>query len=338
MNKIIKSFTLLILLTLLILPASPVYAQGGGEPGKVIVADDFILESGKELDGDLVVVGGNVTIEDDANLNGNLVVFGGTISSNGNVNGDVVIFGGQIELDENAVVSGNVVTIGGQLNKAEGATVRGEVVTDVPAPKINIPNTPGALDVNIPNVGFNPFREFGRVMGASIFVAVLGMLATLFFQSRLDRVSQAVVTQPLMTGSMGLLTIVVMALLAVTIIFLPFVLLGLIPLAFAWLFGVIAMGQEVGDRLAKAMRQDWTPALATFIGTFVLTFLITFVDSMNNLLPFIGCATWIIPVLIGLTAIGAVVTTRFGARPVQVSAATVYTPPTPTDQAPPASS
>lgn len=340
MNKMKRIFALLILLALLLVPASPAYAQGGGGPGRIIFGDNFTLESGEELNGDLVVFGGNVTIEEQADLNGSLVVFGGTISSDGNVNGDVVIFGGQIQLESNAVVDGDVVTIGGQMDKASGAEIRGDVVDDVPAPSIDVPDIPSIPDVNIPevvSVRFNPFWEFSRVMGASIFVAVLGMLATLFFQPRLDRVSQAVVTQPLMTSSMGLLTIVVMILLAVTIIFLPFVLLGLFPLALAWLFGVVAIGQEIGDRLAKAMRQEWAPVLTTGIGTFILVFLVTFVDAMNNLLPFIACITWVIPVLVGFAAIGAVVVTRFGARSAQAAAMPAYTPPTPPDQLPPAS-
>jgi hypothetical protein len=57
---------------------------------------------------------------------------------------------------------------------------------------------------------------------------------------------------------------------------------------------------------------------------------------MNNLLPFMACVTWILPVLVGLLAIGAVVVTRFGARPIQTPALTVYTPPTDSGQAPPA--
>jgi hypothetical protein len=173
-------------------------------------------------------------------------------------------------------------------------------------------------------------------------MAVLGMLATLFFRDRLDRVSQAVVTQPLTASSIGLLTIVVMFLVGITIILLPFVLLGLIPLAFAWLFGIISIGQEVGDRFAKALRQNWEPVVTTGLGTFALVFIIASIQSMNELLPFMACVTWILPALVGLLAIGAVVVTRFGARPVQSTALTVYTPPTDsstpsTGQAPPES-
>jgi Polymer-forming cytoskeletal len=335
-----RILTIFVFLALLLLPTGTAYAQGPSpDGGRVIFGDDFTLASGDTFSGDLVVFGGNVMIEEEAELQGNLIVFGGTAASNGSIKGDVVIIGGQVNLDEKAVVSGDVVTIGGQLDRAEGATVEGDVVNNLP-PNIEIPSGQIPPEIPIPNnpivnVRFNPFLEFGRVMGSAIFMAVLGMLATLFFRDRLDRVSQAVVTQPLTVSSIGLLTIVVMFLVGVTIILLPFVLLGLIPLAFAWLFGIISIGQEVGDRFAKALRQNWEPVVTTGLGTFALVFVIASVQSMNELLPFMACVTWILPVLVGLLAIGAVVVTRFGARTVQSPALTVYTPPTDSEQAPP---
>ena len=335
-----RILTIFAFLALLLLPTGTVFAQGPSpDGGRVIFGDDFTLASGDTFSGDLVVFGGNVTIEEEAELQGNLIVFGGTAASNGGIKGDVVIIGGQVNLDENAVVSGDVVTIGGQLDRAEGATVEGDVVNNLP-PNIEIPSGQFPPEIPIPNnpivnVRFNPFLEFGRVLSSAIFMAVLGMLATLFFRDRLDRVSQAVVTQPLTTSSIGLLTIVVMFLVGVTIILLPFVLLGLIPLAFAWLFGVISIGQEVGDRFAKALRQNWEPVVTTGLGTFALVFVIASIQSMNELLPFMACVTWILPALVGLLAIGAVVVTRFGARTVQSPGLTVYTPPTDSGQAPP---
>lgn len=338
-----RVLTLFVFFALLLLPTGSAHAQGPNpDGGRVIFGSNFTVVSGKTYTGDVVVFGGNVTVEEDAELQGNLVIFGGTATSNGGIKGDVVIIGGQVTLDEKAVVSGNVVTIGGQLERAEGAEVGGDVVNNLP-PNIEIPNgqVPPVPDIsgvpNVVNVRFNPFLEFGRVMGSSLLMAFLGILATLFLQQRLDRVSQAVVAQPLMTSSIGLLTIVALFLVALTIILLPFALLGLFPLAFAWFFGVIAMGQEIGGRFAKAIRQDWAPVITTGLGTFILVFLVSSIQSMNNLLPFMGCVTWIIPALVGLLAIGAVVVTRFGARPVQSPALTVYAPPTESGQTPPAS-
>ena len=336
-----KLFTLFFLLTLLLLPTGVASAQGPDPDGKgqVLFGSNFTLESGDTFDGDLVVFGGNVTIEEDAILNGNLVVFGGTIQSNGEMQGDVVVVGGQVSLEESALVAGDVVTIGGQLNRAEGAEIQGDIVNNV-APDIvfpngrippTVPDVPGVPEIPQPEIriDYNPFGEFVRVFGSALLVSFLGVLATLFFQTHLARVSQAVVTQPLMTTSIGLLTIVVLIVAALTLILLPLVGLSLIPLAFAWLFGVVAIGQEIGERLAKALHQNWQPVVATGLGTFVLVFIVASIQSLNHLLPFMACVTWILPALVGLLAIGAVVITRFGTRPVQTPGLTVYTPPPP---------
>lgn len=345
MKTITKYLTFFFLLALLLAPTTTAHAQGTGtDGGRVIFGSNFTLESGDEFNGDLVVFGGNVTIQEEAALNGNLVVFGGTISTDGNMNGDVVIIGGQVKLDEHAVVNGDVVTIGGQVQREAGAVVQGEVINNV-TPQVQLPSgrLPPSIDVpSVPvpaevNVGFNPFWEFGRVFGSALLVSFLGILATLFFQRQIDHVSQAIVTQPLMTTSIGLLTVVVMIIAAFTIILLPVVGLGLIPLAFAWLFGVISMGQEIGDRFARALRQDWTPVVTTGLGTFILVFIVASIQSLNHLLPFMACVTWVLPVLVGLLAIGAVVITRFGTRPVQGVGLTVYTPPTDSGPEPPAS-
>ena len=345
MKKTLKYLSLFILLALLLVPTSAVHAQGiSTDGGRVIFGSNFTLKSGDEFNGDLVVFGGNVTVEQDADLNVNLVVLGGTVSANGNVDGDVVVIGGQVKLEDEAIVSGDVVSIGGQVQQAEGATVKGEVVNNV-SPEIQLPNGSMTPSINTPsvripaliNTHFNPFWEAGRVLGSALVVAFLGALAALFFQEQLGRVSQAVVRQPVMTTSIGLLTFVVLFIAALTIILIPVVLLSLIPLAFAWLFGVISIGQEIGDRFARAVRQDWTPVVATGLGTFVLVFIVASIQSLNSLAPFLVCVTWVIPVLVGFLAIGAVVITRFGVRPIQGPGMTVYTPPANPGQVPPES-
>lgn len=343
-NTTLRLFSLFVLLALALVPATPAYAQGPDPDGdgRVIFGSNFTLEGGDTFEGDLVVFGGNVTIEEAATLNGNLIVFGGTIVSQGETEGDVVVVGGQVSLEETARVAGDVVTIGGQLSQAAGAEIEGEVVNNV-APDIifpkgrippevpDLPGVPAIPDITRPEirVSYNPFGEFMRVFGSAVLVAFLGVLATLFFQSHLSRVSEAVVAQPLMTTSIGLLTIVVLIVAALTLILLPLVGLSLIPLAFAWLFGVVSIGQEIGERLAKALGQVWQPVVTTGLGTFVLVFIVASFQSLNHLLPFMACVTWIVPVLVGLLAVGAVVITRFGTRSVQAPALAIYRPPAP---------
>jgi cytoskeletal protein CcmA (bactofilin family) len=337
MNKIIKSFTLLVLLILLLAPASPAYAQGGG-PGKIIFGDNFTLKSGEELNGDLVIFGGNVTVEKDADLNGNLVVFGGTVSSNGNLNGDVVIFGGQIALDENAVVTGDVVTIGGQLEQAEGAEIKGEVVHNI-SPDIQIPNGQFPPDVNPPkiNINYNPFWTVAGIFYRAVIVAALAMLLVVFLKPQMENVSHAIVSQPVMSGGVGLLTvfggpisIVVVALvMVITLILIPVaalvVFVGALAIALAWLFGIIALGNEVGERFTQSINQSWAPAFTAGFGTFLLMLI-------GGAIGQIPCFGWLFVALIGLVGIGAAVMTRFGTRPVQSVAMTAYIPPANPDQ------
>lgn len=344
-----RTLTILLLLTLVFLPTGSVYAQGPGPGnGRVMFGINLTIESGEPFEGDLVLFGGNVTVEADAELNGDLVVIGGNILSDGLLNGDVVVVGGQIKLEETAVVSGDVVLVGGQIQRADGAEIEGDLINNV-TPQIDIPSgrvppevpavpdVPSVPDVprvpgvpSVLNVEFNPFFEFGRVFGSSLLMAFLGILAVLFFQERLDKVSHAIVAQPLTVGGIGLLSIIIGIALFLTII-------PVVALVFAWLFGMIAIGKEIGERLGKVMHQDWAMAVSAGLGTFLLTFVLGSIDAVNNFSWVAGCFTWIIPAVVGLLAIGAVVITRFGAQAVQSPARSVYNPPADPGQASPGS-
>ena len=97
-----------------------------------------------------------------------------------------------------------------------------------------------------------------------------------------------------------------------------------ILLPMAWLFGMVSIGQEIGDRFTKAINQSWAPVLSTGFGTFLLLLIGGFVE----LIPCIG---WLISIVVSLIALGGVVMTWFGTR-----AAPGSTPPV-VEQTPPAS-
>lgn len=334
MKRIFKFITLFALLALLLIPAGSVYAQGpnpGG--GRIIFGSNFTLESGDTFDGDLVLLGGNVIIEEKAILKGDLVVIGGTITSNGEMEGDVVVVGGQVHLEESAVVARDVITIGGQLELAEGAVVEGDIVNNV-APNIEFPDgriPPIVPDVPsvpvIPNPGFNvnynPFADLFWIFFWAVMVSAFAMLIALFWQPQLERAGGLIVSQPLLTGAVGLLALFLGAILFLTII-------PPLIVAFAWLFGVVALGSEVGTRFTKAINQIWSPVLTIGFGTFLLML----VGGAIGLIP---CLGGLIQLLLGLLGIGGAVLTWFGSRLVQLPGTTVYSPPTDSSQIPPAS-
>ena len=343
MKNMLRCLTLFILLALVFAPTASVHAQGPGpdSSGRVIFGSNFTLESGETFQGDLVVFGGNVTVEEDADLNGNLVVFGGTASSNGQIHGDVVIVGGQVSLDKQAHVTGDVVTVGGQLQKAEGARIDGEVVNNI-QPEIEIPNGTVSPSIPVPevptppsvNVDFNPFWSATGVLMRAVAVALLAMLAVMFLQPQLDRVGQAITAQPLVSGGIGLLTLFVapiaVAILSVTIILIPIAVVSVFLLVFAWLFGIIALGQEVGERFTRSINQTWAPVLATGFGTFL-------VMLMGGAIAEIPCVGWVAPAVLGLLGLGAVAVTWFGTRLAPIAVTASPEPVQPSEPLPPAS-
>jgi hypothetical protein len=326
-----KLTTLFLLLALLLLPASNAYAQNPG--GDIIrIGENYTLESGETLNGSLVVIGANADVQEDSSvardvvlIGGNLtidgdtggavVIIGGNLTISGNIEKDVVVIGGQVLLTGTSVVNGDVVTMGGQVTKEPGAEVVGNMVNN--APLVGVPEVPGVPNVpntpNTPNfdISFNPFWEVAGVFGRAIAVAAIGMLLTLFLQPQMERVGDTIIRQPLLAGSFGLLTLVaapiVLLILTITLILIPVALVVAFVIPLAWLFGIIAIGQEIGERFTQAINQTWAPVLATGFGSFLLLL----VGGFIGLIP---CVGWLLPFVVGLIAVGGVAMTWFGTR------------------------
>lgn len=338
---------LFLILGLLALPLGTVYAQS--PDGDVVrFGQNYTLESGDQLNASIAVIGGNVMIEEEAsvtgdvaliggNLNidgdvdGDIILVGGNITISGNIDGDIVIIGGQALLTKTAFVDGDIATIGGNVEKEEGAEITGTVtnnappvfdnpnVPDVPNPP-NVPNPPFVPDVS---VSFNPFWEIASAFGQALVVAAIGMLLMLFLQPQLERAGNAMTSQPLMAGGFGLLAIIVVpiaiVIMAITILLIPVALIVAFLIPLAWLFGMVALGQEVGERFTKAINQTWAPVLSTGFGTFILVLL-------TGLIDLIPCFGWVASFIVTLVAFGGVAMTWFGTR--KATGTTAELPPT----------
>ncbi len=344
----LKNILTLLLLTLLILPSSAVHAQDPVHDGDVVLfGQNYTLGEGETLNGSLAVFGGNIEIEEDAEvngsaaifggnfsiaegtaINGDIAVFGGNLSISGEIEGDIVIFGGQALLEEDAIVNGDIATFGGQVTQEPGAEVTGDITENAP-PSVDVPETPDVPAAPEINVNVNPFWNAVGKFGQALVIAAIGMLLTLFLQPQLDRAANTIVRQPLVAGGYGLLAFivlpVVLLVMTITIILIPVVAIVVMLVPLAWLFGVIALGQEVGDRFAKAIHQVWAPVLSTGFGTFLLLLVVGFIE----LIP---CVGWIPSALVALLGIGATIMTVFGTRNPPG-----YIPPVIADEVPPAS-
>jgi hypothetical protein len=114
----------------------------------------------------------------------------------------------------------------------------------------------------------------------------------------------------LISGGLGLLTVIlaplVLLFLVITICLSPLALIGVLILVVAWGLGLIALGLEIGTRLAERMNHDWAPALSAGLGTLLLIFV------LDGLREFVPCVGWLFPAIAGMVGLGAVLVTRFG--------------------------
>jgi hypothetical protein len=107
------------------------------------------------------------------------------------------------------------------------------------------------------------------------------------------------------------LLLVFMAVTIILILGIPFAVLALV---LAWLFGIVSLGMEVGERFTRAIGQNWSPVLTTGFGTFLLVLVVQGV----GLAP---CVGWLAPFLVGATGVGAVLLAFFSrADPLKMSA------------------
>ena len=315
MNKYVRYIILIATLLVLVIPSTALAKDLHDD--RVVAGGTFTLESGEILDGGLIVFGGTAAVEEDSIVEGDVVVLGGIATLNGLVEGNVVGVGGVINLNENATIEGDLTTVAASLNRDPGAQVNGQVITGIDVPALSfMPNTIDIQAIVPFEQTFNPFVfSFWRILWFLFRTLLWGALAALvamFLPNPTTRTSNAIVNEPVMSGGIGLLAIIVtpivLVLLAITCILSPISLLGAMVLVVAWLFGRIAIGLEVGKRIAKSLNRDWSLPLMAGVGTFGLSLVL---DSVGT---FIYCVGWLLPLVVGLFGLGGVILTRFGTK------------------------
>lgn len=318
MNKIFKlTLFIFIFATLMLALPAPVYAQGpdGNEDSPVIFGSDFVLTSGHTVK-DLIVFGGNATLEQGSKATGDVVVFGGNLIIAGEIRGDVTAFGGDIQVTDSAFIGGDLNTLGGNAQVSPEATVKGNRLSGAGGLPLRIPTK-----IYTPNtwIDFGPGTGIVSAVFSALILSLLAVLVALFLPVPTERVAQTIGAQPIISGGVGLLTLVVtpalFLVLGVTIILIPLSLIGVMLFVIALLFGWIAIGLELGRRMTGILRTQWATPINAGVGTLVLSLVVNLgLFATGQWLWTFCCVA--VPVLLVLLmmGLGGVVASRFGSN------------------------
>ncbi len=347
--KKISLFTLLMMVTFMLTLATStmVYAQNPPPSGEqfngdqLIFGENYVLRSSQTLNGSLVVFGSNAEIENGATVNGEIVIFGGNLQVRGRVNGDISAIGSNVYLDGTSYIQGDVQIIGGSVSQVEGSIVTGSIN------RLN----PQTLMFNFDRFDFyplgdsSPLRFFAAWMRDALAnilrvlaMSVLALVVALLLPRPLRVIGNTIADQTLLSGGIGLLTLVVapfvLFVLIITILLIPVALIAILILAFALLIGWIAVGFQIGERIASMLKTQWVEAVSAGIGTLVLGLIVW-------LLGYLFCLGGLMSLLAASVGLGSIILTQFGTKPyptpptvVYVPAATPPSPPTPPSTSP----
>jgi len=315
MKKSLKLFIVVLALMLGLLPTGAALAQDPTPtPGQdysgdqLVIGNTYRLSSGDTLSGNLAIVGGTATIEKDATMTGDTILSGGTLTLAGTLNGDIIAIGGAITLEDSAVVNGDLVLIGATLKRSPLAVISGDITEQSPSLFSSKDNT-NVLSPFKSNK--DPLTRALAITFESLALSALAVILGLLLPQQVKRVSATITSQPLVAGGVGLLTCVVLpivlVLLTVTVILIPVMILAVILFVFAMLFGWMAAGHEIGDRIESLFHVDWHPAISAGIGVLLLSL----VTGFATMIP---CAGVLIGVIVALFGLGAVIISRFGSE------------------------
>ena len=326
------------LLVAVALQPAPVWAAPGQQDGGNVQFGPYTLAAGNSVSGDLAVFGGPVTLQGESRFNGNLTVFGkidvqesaalngtlvvfGDAGIAGKVDGDVLVIGALV-LYPTAHVRGDV-SATGSIQQQEGSVVEGDLTQmgdrgftfrrDFPFRPV-APHTGPSVTVRARPLWMQGFRAIARAISSIVVLSLLALVIVSIWPQQTQRVGRAIEEATLTSFGMGLLiylvALIVLTILAITICFSLFALLGWLVIGVGLLLGWVALGLVVGKRVLTSVfnQSQSQPVTAAVLGVALLTL----VMALTRI--FWPIYAILIFVLVPL-ATGAVALTRFGTMP-----------------------
>jgi hypothetical protein len=293
--RMVRRCILLMLMSLLSLVTAGCSPEAGRYQFTVMTEGQHRIMTGETIDAALVILGGRVVVEERAIVTGPLVLLSGDVVVAGVVAGDVYFLNGALTLGPTARLAGDLTLGGGLLQRAPGAVIAGQVHTAaaVPAPP-------------------HPAEWTARALLTATLLALLAALIARLAPRPLRRVARTAGEQPVVAVALGLLGVIVLpallTLMVFTILLIPVAAAGAALLGALAVYGWVAVGLVLGQRLTRRFPRLGSPVVAAALGTTILTLVV----YLLSLAPVIGLMATAVAIAVGL---GAIFLTGGGARP-----------------------
>ncbi|XXX75372.1 polymer-forming cytoskeletal protein [Sorangium sp. So ce134] len=211
---------------------------------------------------DRFVTGGSLRIEKGEVVN-DVSVIGGSLDVWGTVTGDIDVMGGSTNIHEGARVRGDVSTVGGPLTVADGATIDGDVdVVGGPLRRgerarirgdVNNDASPAGGDGSIAKGASALARKAGNAVTRTAFLFAFGAVMLALWPRRMEALKVEIAARPMRSFALGVVgvlgAVAVAAALCVTLIGIPFAVIGLLLAVIAVVAGGCAVLETAGAGL-----------------------------------------------------------------------------------------
>lgn len=307
----------LVLLVGLLTLVSPVSAQTEEPPqnnSPVIFGGSYELTSGSTVD-TLVIFGGNAVLQPGSTVDGDIVLFGGSLEASGTVTGDVTSLGGQLRITDTAVIEGNLNTLGGSQAIAPNAVIKG-------GESVGVAGLPSGLTEGV-ITGDSTVRSHSAASIlwftlTALMAAIFAVIIAALLPKPMDRVAKTIETQPIVSGAVGLLTLIIAPalclVLIITLILIPVAALGLVALGLAMFYGWASLGLLLGKKMSDLFKGEWPLAVQAGIGTLILSLVFNFCLLVMGWVWVLCCL--VVPLLLvaAMVSLGGVLASKFGMR------------------------
>lgn len=330
----------LLIVCLLAIPGSVqaksgIQVENGTENTKFITNDTYTLKSGETLNSQVFAVDSTIKLEVDSVVNGNVILINSDLSAAGMVNGNIACVNCTGKVLDTAVIHGSIVNPTNKLEVSTKARVTGSTVLSGTISSIQ----PTPIQ-SLPTRNQSELGLVSKILGG-IFVVLalsaLGVLVVLLFPKSTEKVARATTANAGISWGAGILSVFVviigMLILSITVILIPVAMLAALVLGIAVLYGWIALGYEIGTRIAASANQKWPAPAAAGIGLIVINVIVV---GFVIIPSWVGaCISALLIFVIAMFGLGSVVLTRFGTHEYPEKPAIPSTPVPPPAPVPP---